>query len=78
MDPRGPFARVTDAFRLGASDLQSYRGTGDDLDEVTEKEILLEIFREVRWIGRYLAVLGILTILAIGGAGLVVVYVSLN
>ena len=41
----------------------------DDLDDITEKELLLEIFRQVRWIGRFLAVM---TCLAILGAGLAV------
>ena len=38
----------------------------DDLDDITEKELLLEIFRQVRWIGRFLAVVGVLAIL-LGG-----------
>lgn len=41
-----------------------------DEDDPTEKEILLEIYREVRWIGRFLAVCGVLLILAVGYAAI--------
>lgn len=40
----------------------------DELHDVTEKELLLEIYREVRWIGRFLAVVTVLGILVIGAA----------
>lgn len=35
-------------------------------DEVTEKEILIEIFRQLRWIARVIAVVLSLAIVAIG------------
>jgi hypothetical protein len=39
-----------------------------DDDDPTEKEILLEIYREVRWIGRFLAVASVLAILIVAFA----------
>lgn len=46
-------------------------GMDSDLDDVTEKELLLEIFRQVRWIARAIAVVLTLTILAVGIAFLI-------
>lgn len=38
----------------------------DELDGATEKELLLEIFRQVRWIGHLLAVMVALAVLGAG------------
>jgi len=43
---------------------------GSDDDEPTEKEILLEIYREVRWIGRFLTVVSLLSLVALCGLAL--------
>lgn len=45
----------------------------DALEDVTEKEILLDIFRDIRWIGRYLAVVAFLSLLGAGGVTVVVI-----
>lgn len=45
--------------------------THDDLSDPTEREILIEIFRQVRWIARAVTALVVVTILGVGITALV-------